>query len=209
VNRAGRISVSFFEDHMAEHVCPWWVGYLLIIPLRRISQNPRKILSPYAREGMTVLEPGPGMGFFTLELAKLVGSSGRVIAVDIQSKMLEKLQRRAGKRGLLERIEARLVKNDSLAMSDLRKKVDFALAFATVHEMPGGAPFFREVAEMLKPGGLLLLAEPRGHVKMAEFEGEVQAAADAGLVLEERPEIWRSYAALLRKPAEAANRNQP
>jgi ubiquinone/menaquinone biosynthesis C-methylase UbiE len=44
---------------------------------------------------MTVLEPGPGMGAFTLELARLVGSSGRVVAVDVQSKMLDGLKRRA------------------------------------------------------------------------------------------------------------------
>jgi hypothetical protein len=44
---------------MAHRVCPWWIGYLLANPLRRwLGQDPAKILSPYVREGMTVLEPG-------------------------------------------------------------------------------------------------------------------------------------------------------
>ncbi len=53
-----------------EKVCPWWAGYFLASPLRQLFQDPAKILAPYVREGMTVLEPGPGMGFFTLELAR-------------------------------------------------------------------------------------------------------------------------------------------
>ncbi|HXN47666.1 MAG TPA: methyltransferase domain-containing protein, partial [Bryobacteraceae bacterium] len=73
---------------MPHRVCPWWLGYLLASPIRRLAQNPSGTVAPYVREGMTVLEPGPGMGFFTLDLARLVGSSGRVVAVDIQPKML-------------------------------------------------------------------------------------------------------------------------
>ena len=56
---------------MAERVCPWWLGYLLASPVRRwMAENPESLLAPYVREGMTVLEPGPGMGFFTLPLAR-------------------------------------------------------------------------------------------------------------------------------------------
>ena len=79
---------------MAHRVCPWWLGYFLMNPLRRYGQNPAKILAPFIHEGMIVLEPGPGMGFFTLELARRVGKSGRVVAVDIQAKMLDRLKRR-------------------------------------------------------------------------------------------------------------------
>src|SRR5690242_3798650 len=117
-------------------VCPWWLGYFLINPFRRWRQDPGKILAPFVREGMTVLEPGPGMGFFTLELAKRVGPAGQVIAVDIQSRMLKKLKRRAVKRGLLERIETRLAAPESMAIGDLNGKIDFALAFAVIHELP-------------------------------------------------------------------------
>jgi predicted methyltransferase len=88
---------------MAHRVCPWWIGYLLASPLRRwFGQDPAKILSPYVREAMTVLEPGPGMGFFTIPLARLVGPSGRVVTVDLQPKMIESLKRRASKAGVLE-----------------------------------------------------------------------------------------------------------
>ena len=184
---------------MAERVCPWWLGYLLASPIRRLVHDPHKILSPYVRESMTVLEPGPGMGFFTLELARLVGPSGRVVALDLQSKMLDGLKHRAAKAGLLERLVVRLAGSGSLGITDLAGKVDFALAFAVVHELPDAARFFTEVAATLKPGACLLFAEPSGHVTAAQFETEINSAVGAGLKPVEYPSIWRGRAVLLKK----------
>src|SRR5512138_3286387 len=185
---------------MAKRVCPWWLGYLLASPVRRLlTENPRMLLAPYVHEGMTVLEPGPGMGFFTLELTRLVGPSGRVIAVDVQPKMLSGLQRRAAKAGLLDRIDARLATAESMGLADLGGAVDFTLAFAVVHEMPAPHPFFEQVAGASKAGAQVLFAEPAGHVKPAEFEEELQAAAAVGFHLIDRPQVRRSHGALLRK----------
>jgi SAM-dependent methyltransferase len=187
------------EELMLLHVYPWWLGFLLVTPLRRLWQDPRKVLAPYVREGMTVLEPGPGMGFFTLELARLAGPSGRVVAVDIQPRMLAGLRRRAARAGLSERLDTRLVSRDTLGLADLDGAVDFTLAVAVVHELPAVATFFVEVAKASKPGAGLLLAEPAGHVKTSDFEAELQAATLAGFELVERPSIWRSRAAFLRR----------
>jgi len=184
---------------MPHRVCPWWIGYLLASPLRRLQYNPTEILAPYVREGMTVLEPGPGMGFFTLELARLVGASGRVVAVDIQPKMLDRLKRRARAAGLLNRMDVRLAQSDSMGLADLSGAVDFVLAFAMVHEVPSPGGFFAEVSKALKPAAGLLLVEPAGHVKPAEFEAELASAAQAGLVPSGRPAIRRSLAASLKK----------
>jgi ubiquinone/menaquinone biosynthesis C-methylase UbiE len=185
---------------MAKHrVCPWWLGYFLASPLRRLVENPGAILAPYVREGMTVLEPGPGMGFFTLELARRVGPSGRVIAVDIQPKMISGLKRRAARARMLERIDARLSEPDSMKLDGLGGTVDFALAYAVVHELPDIGSFFAEIAQALKPGACALLAEPAGHVNAAHFEEELKVAARAGLHPASRPTIRRSHAALLKR----------
>lgn len=184
---------------MAHRVCPWWLGYFLASPLRRLMLKPEKVVHPFVREGMTVLEPGPGMGFFTVELARLVGASGRVVAVDIQPKMLAGLKRRVAKAGLLNRVEARLASPGSLGVTDLKGSVDFTLAFAVVHELPDAGCFFAEVAQASKPGAGLLLVEPAGHVKEAAFQAELQAAARAGLSLADHPSVLRNHAALLRK----------
>lgn len=187
---------------MPQRVCPWWLGFLLASPLRRLMlrQDPAKLLAPYVREGMTVLEPGPGMGFFTLELARSVGPSGRVVAIDLQPRMLSRLKRRAARAGLLERVDARLaVAPDSLPIADLVSIVDFTLAFYLVHELPAPERFFAEVAKASKPGAGLLFVEPAGHVKSMDFEGELKAAINAGFELVERPAIRRSRAAFLKR----------
>jgi ubiquinone/menaquinone biosynthesis C-methylase UbiE len=161
--------------------------------------NSTRLLAPYVREGMTVLEPGPGMGFFTLELARLVGTSGHVVAVDIQPKMLEGLKRRANRARLVQRIETRLISPEAMHLSSLAGKVDFILAYAMVHELPDRHPFFTECAGLLKAGGAILLVEPGGHVSEEKFDTELQTARDAGLLLSERLSISRSHAALLSK----------
>jgi SAM-dependent methyltransferase len=182
---------------MAHKVCPWWLGYLLISPLRRWIQDPGKVVGPFVSEGMTVLEPGPGMGFFTLELARRVGPKGRVIAVDVQSKMIESLIKRAAKAGLADRIDARLVNGEHLGIHDYAGKVDFALAFAMVHEVPNPAALFADIHDALKPGGKVLFAEPAGHVRVEDFQLSLDQAGKAGFVIESRPTIRRSQAAVL------------
>jgi ubiquinone/menaquinone biosynthesis C-methylase UbiE len=187
---------------MAEqHVCPWWLGYTFLGPVRNwTTGRPEELFAGYVKEGMTVLEPGPAMGFFTLPLAKMVGPKGHVIAVDIQRKMLEVLERRARKAGLQERIETRLVKADCMGLDDLNGKVDFALAFAMAHEVPSAADFFKRVWAAMKPGKFLFLAEPRGHVSEEQFERELEAAQAVGFALVDRPRVRRSYAVVLKRP---------
>lgn len=144
-----------------------------------------------------MLEPGPGMGFFTLPLAQTVGPHGHVIAVDLQAKMIANLKRRAAKANLLERIDARITSTDTMGLAGLENKVDFTLAFAVVHEFPDATRFFREAASASRPGAQLLLAEPSGHVSDENFAAELESAATAGFELRDRPSIPRSKAALL------------
>ncbi len=55
------------------HVCPAWAGPLLCCPLRRLFERPETLLGGNVRPGMTVLEPGCGMGYFTLPIARMTG----------------------------------------------------------------------------------------------------------------------------------------
>jgi ubiquinone/menaquinone biosynthesis C-methylase UbiE len=180
-------------------VCPWWIGYFLLSPVRRWAHNPESILSPYVREGMTVLEVGPGMGYFTLPLARLVGKTGRVLCVDVQAKMLAGLKRRAEKAGLNERITAIQASEDALHLEMLRGTADFTLLFAMVHEVPDQSHFFQEVYEVMKPGSRLLLSEPTGHVKEADFRQTTGFATARGFTIEKTLDIKRSFSAVLKK----------
>lgn len=182
---------------MSHRVCPWWLGWLLASPIRKLFQDPARILAPHVREGMTVLEPGPGMGFFTLELARRVGPRGRVVAIDIQEQMLAGLLRRARRAGLADRVEARLASGSSLGIDDLAGKVDLAIAFAMVHELPDAGRFFADLRRAMAPGGAVLLAEPSGHVSAADFEATLATAERAGFRRRPGPAIARSLTAVL------------
>lgn len=182
---------------MSGCVCPWWLGPILASPLRRLVHDPAKLLGPHVRPGMTVLEVGPGMGFFTLELARLAGPGGRVVAVDVQEKMLAGLRRRAERAGVAGLVELRRAAPDRLGVDDLAGKVDLVVAFAVVHELPDAGRFFEEVRRALAPGGKVLLAEPSGHVSADAFAETLGAAEAAGLWAAPGPAAWRSRTAVL------------
>jgi len=184
---------------MAHRVCPHWVGYLLINPLRKLFENPNKIFGPFVQEGMIVLEPGCGMGYFTLPLARMVGPKGQIVAVDIQSKMLSALRRRARRTGLLDRMVLRHIKDDGLGVKDFSGKVDFAVALHVVHEVPNQTSFFTDVWQALKQGSKLLVVEPKGHISQDEFAESVAIAEKVGFEPEALSKIVRDRAALLIK----------
>jgi ubiquinone/menaquinone biosynthesis C-methylase UbiE len=186
-------------DVSKPHVCPWWLGYMLISPIRRFLENPEQILGPYVREGMTVLEIGPGMGYYSLPLARLVGRNGRVICVDVQEKMLQNLRKRAAKAGLLDRITTILASDNSLHLEAFQSSVDFVFLFAVVHEVPDQVRLFEEVRRAMKPNGLLFFAEPKGHVKPPEFEQSVQLIKSNGLEITKPLNIWRYHSVLLKR----------
>jgi SAM-dependent methyltransferase len=181
-------------------VCPWYLGYLLASPIRRLVENPERLLAPLVRPGMTVLEPGSGMGFFSLPLARLVGPAGRVVCVDLQPKMLEGLRKRARRAGVDDRIHAVVCGTSDLGIEAWTGQVDLAVAIHMVHEIPDAAAFFRQVHAALRTGGRLLVIEPKGHVTPGQFETSLAVARAAGFAEEPAPGASRGLTMLLTKP---------
>ena len=176
-----------------KHVCPWWCCFTFDNFLRKLIHNSKEILRPYVVEGNAVLDIGPGMGYFSIPLASIVGETGKVIVADIQPEMLKALQKRAKKAGVEKRITTHLCKADSLGLDG---QFDFVLAFWMVHEVPNPLALFEEIKSLLKPSGKFLLAEPVLHVNQAMFEKTVKTAESVGLVLKEKPKTSLSRSAL-------------
>ena len=190
----GKISNFLFQG--GQHVCPRWLCFTFDNVFRKLFQKPYKILQSYIKEGNTVLDVGPGIGYFTIPMAKMVGENGRVIAVDIQEKMLWTIGKRAQHAGMQKRISLQLASSASLGV---RSRVDFILAFWMVHEVPDEQQFFAEMHSLLKDDGKFLMVEPKIHVIKAQFAKTVRLALKAGFTLGDNPNIFLGRAALFIK----------
>jgi 2-polyprenyl-3-methyl-5-hydroxy-6-metoxy-1,4-benzoquinol methylase len=179
-----------------KHVCPWWACYSFDNPLRKLFQDPYKILSPYVKQGFTVIDIGPGMGYFTIPLLKLAGKDGRVIAVDIQEKMLTVLKRRAIKAGADANLITHLSKTNDFGLNE---KADFIVAFWMLHEVPDKIQFLKHVKKLMKDTACALIAEPKLHVTKTAFDWTIQMAKQSGFKIQDHPPISLSRAILLSR----------
>jgi ubiquinone/menaquinone biosynthesis C-methylase UbiE len=174
---------------------PWTAPFFDNI-VRKLFQNPEKIVGPYIRPGMTAMDIGCGPGYFTLAMARMVGTGGTVIAIDMQQEMLDLVKKKSDRLGLSERIRFHRCAPDSLGIAE---KAGFILSFYMVHEVPDRDALFREVGGLLEAGGKYLIVEPGMHVSAEAFEDTIRHAESAGFVVEERPHVLLSRAALLRR----------
>lgn len=181
------------------HRCPWWLGYLLINPLRKLMQNPDRILSKYITKGMITIDYGSGMGYFSLPLAKLVGADGKVICVDVQDKMIKSLIKRAEKRNIVDRIKPILITDENNLLNNLKDEVDFVLLFAVAHEVNDKEKLFSKLYKTIKKNGKLLFSEPKAHVKKNKFNDSVLLAEKSGFKIINHPKIFKSLSVLLGK----------
>lgn len=176
------------------YVCPAEFAGSLDNFLRRMVHKPRKILEPYIKNGMTVLDLGCGPGYFTVEMARLVGEKGKVIAADLQQGMLDMLDRKIRGTELERRVEKHLCQPDRIGIS---QKADFVLAFWMVHEVPDQKGMFEELKSILNPEGRIWIIEPKIHVTKKTFTKMIIKLESAGLKIIERPEVSISRSVLL------------
>ncbi len=184
---------------MAGRTVSYWLDYIVAGPLRRLFQNPKRLLRGYVMPGMTVLDVGAGKGYFSLGMAKMVGSYGRIIAVDLEAQKIESLKKQAAQAGLSERIDARVCSERSLEIDELAGRIDFALAYYVVHHAPDVDALMAEVHRALRPGGKFLIAEPSHHASAEYCAATIAAAEQAGFVSTEHPKLTRDWAVLFLK----------
>ncbi len=177
-------------------ICPWWFAYFFDNRLRRLFHSPEKLLKNYVKEGMTTIDIGCGMGYFSLGMARLVKESGAVIAVDVQQEMINITEKRAEKEGLFDRIAPHLCQPEKIG---IHHPVDFALVFWVAHEVPDEKSLFEQLFTILKPSGNLLLVEPKIHVSRSRYDSIIQAAESAGFKQNEQPKISFSRACIFKK----------
>ncbi|MFA6980900.1 MAG: methyltransferase domain-containing protein [Ignavibacteriaceae bacterium] len=176
-------------------VCPVELANSLDSKIRRWLQDPQKILSPYIQEGMKVLDVGCGPGYFSIELAKMVGKNGKVFSVDMQEGMLQIIRNKIHGTSLEGIIKLIKCEQDEIIVPE---KVDFILAFYMVHEVPDKDKFFRTMKNILDEKGAFLIVEPKFfHVTKKEFAVTICKAEAAGFKVTQGPKLAFSFSAIL------------
>ena len=178
------------------HVCPVKIAGALDSRLRKLVQNPQKILKPYISEGMTVLDVGCGPGFFSVKMAKMLNGTGKVISADVQKGMLDIIRGKISGTPLEQRIELHQSSFESIGVVE---KVDFVLAFYMIHEVRDQKKFIEELASILKPNGLMLIIEPKFHVSKKAFGTMVVMIKEIGFAVVGSPKVFISRTIALTK----------
>ncbi len=180
-----------------DHICPPSVAKWLNLPLRKLLENPRKLMKDYVKEGDTAIDFGCGGGFFTVELSRMVGNGGKVYAVDLQPEMLEITRKFTRRKKALDNIFLHQCETDSIGLDDVQS--DFFLAAYVVHETMDSDRFFEMSAELMKPGSYMLVLEPKGHVSKEIFETTKREALSNSLKIEKAYTSITTRGMVLRK----------
>jgi ubiquinone/menaquinone biosynthesis C-methylase UbiE len=169
-----------------------WVG-VFDDPGRDEWQKPQEMVRALGLEpGQSVADLGAGTGYFSRYLARAVGSSGRVYAIDTEPKMVKHLARRARKEGTPQ-VRAVLARPDDPALP--ADGVDLVLIVDTFHHIDDRVHYLERLARRLKPGGRVAVVDfekrplpvgPPPEHKLAR-EGVIQEFKQAGYELREAP----------------------
>lgn len=144
------------------HPMPHQLAGLLDHPLRLRYRNPAETLGLFGfAAGMTVLDLGCGTGVFTEEMARMVGPTGTVHGVDMQTHLLEEARARLLEAGFADRCVLHHSGAYSLPIEDA--SVDLAVLIATLGEIPDKVHALLELHRIVKPGGRLAVSEELLH----------------------------------------------
>lgn len=108
------------------------------------------------QRGETVLDLGSGAGFDAFLAAKGVGSSGKVIGMDMTPEMVRKSKANAEKLDI-SNVDFRLGKIEDLPVSD--SSVDVVISNCVINLSPDKSAVFGEIHRSLKPGGRMIISD--------------------------------------------------
>jgi ubiquinone/menaquinone biosynthesis C-methylase UbiE len=175
--------------------CPYGQRFWVEAPHPFITRDRlHSALAP--QPGETVLEVGPGTGYYTLPVARWLMPDGKLHVVDIQQEMLDHTTRRARDEGITN-IEPR--RGDATSLPYESGSFDAAYLVTVLGEVPDQDAALRELRRVLKPSGRLVVGELFGDPHMVGEASLRRRATAAGLRFERRVGPRFGYFAVLRR----------
>jgi ubiquinone/menaquinone biosynthesis C-methylase UbiE len=183
------------QEKKKQSFCPLFMAGILDSKLRRFLFNPNKILKPYINKNMTALDIGCGPGVYTIEIAKLLEGTGKVVAVDLQEGMLEIIKKKIIGKSYESNIILHKCLQDKI---NINGNYDFALMFYVVHEVPSKANLFNEILPLINKNGLLMIVEPK-LISSKDFNEMINVIKENGFEEYNRLKITLSRGIVLKK----------
>jgi ubiquinone/menaquinone biosynthesis C-methylase UbiE len=181
---------------------PEFLANLIDNPVRRRIQPPSAMPLRHGIEpGMTVLEVGPGNGRYTIETARRVGSTGKVIAIDIEPKMIERVRQRAQAESV-DNLEARVANVYQLPFADAT--FDAVYLITVISEIPAPERALREFYRVLSPSGTLAFSELLTDPDYPRAQTLVRWASAAQFRLKHRLGNFFAYTLVFEKRSDPA-----
>ena len=163
---------------------PQFMANVIDNPIRRKIQPPDETPARHGIEpGMTVLEVGPGNGTYTVATARRVGSSGKVVTIDIEPKMIERVRRRAQAEGM-KNIEAKVADVYDLPFEE--GFFDAIYMIAVIGEIPEPDKAMREFHRVLSTSGTLAFSELLWDPDYPRTATLIHKAASAGFRMKKK-----------------------
>ncbi len=173
--------------------CPYGQRFWVEAPHPIITRERlREVMRP--EPGERVLEIGPGVGYYTLDLAEWVGPEGTVEIFDLQQEFLDHTLGRAAERGLANVVPTQ---GDATALPYEDASMDAAVLTAVLGEIPDPGAALREIRRVLKPTGRLIVGELFGDPHFTTQSSLKRQASEAGLAWETHSGNWLGYFARL------------
>ena len=173
--------------------CPYGQRFWVEAPHPVITRDRlREVLRP--QPGERVLEIGPGVGYYTLDLAEWVGPEGTIEIFDLQQEFLDHTMQRAAERSLTNLVPTQ---GDATALPYEDDSVDAVILTAVLGEIPDPGAALREIARVLEPGGRLLVGELFGDPHFTTQASLKRQATEVGLTWESHSGNWFAYFARL------------
>jgi len=136
---------------------PQWMANVIDNPFRRKIQPPDVTAIRHDIEpGMQVLEVGPGNGTYTLAAARRIGAQGKLVTIDIEPKMIDRVNRKIAAENATN-IEARVANVYKLPFDD--HSFDLIYMITVINEIPDIPKALSEFHRVLKPSGKLVFSE--------------------------------------------------
>ncbi len=173
--------------------CPYGQRFWVEAPHPIITRDRlRSVLR--AEPGERILEIGPGVGYYTLDMAEWVGSEGRVEIFDLQQEFLDHTTGRAAERGLSNVVPTQ---GDATALPYEDASMDAVVLTAVLGEIPDPVAALGQIQRVLKPSGRLVVGELFGDPHFTTQATLKNLAGKAGLSWSEHSGNWFAYFARL------------